>query len=177
MRARGEGEGEGLRVLCFGRRFPRGATAPLRQRSIPSGGRRKDDLWAGSVCGLLRDVTRPIGVQWGGRPGPPWGRVHGPVSSRPAPMVSSARSYSSLIAAPIWGAAQGKDSLGRPITSHVVVFRFLCILIRRDCFLVSRFFSCFPFSVWFSSRFIFFFLQFFHFSMNSFKILTTFEIK
>jgi hypothetical protein len=43
-------------------------------------------------------------------------------------------SYSSLIAAAIWGAAQGRDSVGRPITNDMRVFLFLCILIRRVCF-------------------------------------------
>jgi hypothetical protein len=70
-------------------------------------------------------------------------------------------SYSSLIAAPIRDAAQGRDSLGRPITSNVGVFRFSCILISSRLFPGSSLF--FLFSVWFSSLFIFFFLLFLKF--------------
>jgi hypothetical protein len=52
----------------------------------------------------------------------------------PALSGSERGSYSSLTAAAIWGAAQGRDSVGRPITSDMRVFLFLCILIRRVCF-------------------------------------------
>jgi hypothetical protein len=52
-------------------------------------------------------------------------------------------SYSSLIAAPIRDAAQGRDSLGRPITSNVGVFRFSCILISSRLFPGSSLFFLF----------------------------------